>query len=104
MKRILSSGLIVLMIMSLCSIAYGAEKSPVTKGERGFKNLVLGWTEIPKSVIDTSKDKNLLVGCTFGVLKGVVNAFARTVSGTADITTAPIGSYEKQPVKPSMVE
>jgi putative exosortase-associated protein (TIGR04073 family) len=107
MKGIIASGLIVLMIMSSCSLAFGAEKkegTAYTKGERGFKNVVLGWTEIPKSIVNTSKKKNILIGLTVGTLEGIVNAFARTVSGTADFATMPVGSYKKQPIKPQMID
>ena len=94
------------MFMGLCSLTYGADdgkNTAYTKGERGVKNIALGWTEIPKTIYDTSKEKNMFVGLTFGTLKGVFNAFARTVSGSADVVSAPMGSYEKQPMKPTMV-
>lgn len=105
MRRVISCGLIVLMIMGICSFVYGEEqKTTYTKGERGFKNVALGWTEIPKTVLDTSKEKNVLVGLTVGTLKGIANAFARTISGAVDIVTMPAGNYQKQAIKPTMVE
>ena len=105
MRKVIASGLIVLMIMSFCSFAYGAEKqTSYSKAERGTRNLVLGWTEIPKSILNTTKEKNLIAGLTIGTLEGIVNAFARTVSGTVDITTMPMGSYDKPAVKPEIIE
>lgn len=104
MKRILSSVLIVLIIISFCSAADAAgNKSAVSKIERGSKNAALGWTEIPKSVLDTTKEKNIIVGLTVGLLEGVLNAFARTASGIADVATAPLGTYDKPAIKPEMV-
>ena len=63
MKRTVCSGLIVLMIMGICSVAYGEGKID-SKLERGSKNVALGWTEIPKSIMDTTKEENVLVGLT----------------------------------------
>jgi len=104
MKKFVSSGLIVLMILSVCSMAYAGDKAATSKVERGTRNIVLGWTEIPKSVMDTTKEKNALIGFTFGALEGILNAFARTVSGIADVGTLPMGSYDKPAVKPSMID
>lgn len=104
MKKVICSGIIVLMMMSLCSVAYGASQRTDTKIERGSKNLALGWTEIPKSVMDTTKEKNVLVGLTLGTLEGLFNAVARTISGVADVTTAPMGRQDEPAVKPEMVK
>jgi len=105
MRRIFSCALIVLIIISFCSAADAAGKqSAVTKVERGTKNAALGWTEIPKSVLDTTEEKNVIVGLTVGLLEGVLNAFARTASGIADVATAPLGTtYDKPAIKPEMV-
>lgn len=74
---------------------------PGMKAERGFKNILFGWTEIPKSIIQVTRDsKNPIWGLTGGTLKGVGKAFPRTVSGIADVVSFPIASYDKMPVKP----
>lgn len=105
MKKFVGFGLIVLMILSLCSVAYaGGKGASYSKAERGTRNIVLGLTEIPKSIRETTKEENALVGITFGTLEGILNAFARTVSGIIDVGTLPMGSYDKPAVKPSMVE
>jgi|SRR3989338_7023423 len=73
-----------------------------TKAKRGVGNLLLGWTEIPKSIIQVTKDsRNPIWGITGGTLKGIGKAFPRTVSGAADLVTFPIPDYEKSPVSPA---
>jgi len=112
--------LIVLLVMSVACIAYAEVTSNVTpanksggkaagssrgagmKAERGFQNLIFGWTEIPKTVIQVTRDtKNPFWGLTGGTLKGLARAFPRTVSGAADIVSFPLATYEKTPVNPS---
>lgn len=70
------------------------------KAARGTKNVLFGWTELPKSIVDTTQEtNNPLLGITAGTFKGVLKAVARTVSGVADVVTAPIapekGSFIK---------
>lgn len=96
--------LVVFIVLSLTTLASAAAKKGVTtKLERGVKNLALGWTEIPKNIVDTSKKKNALVGVTVGTVKGVLQAFARTISGAFDVVTFPAGNYDRPAVKPAMM-
>lgn len=74
---------------------------PGMKAERGVKNILFGWTDIPKSIIQVTRDsKNPIWGITGGTLKGIGKAFPRTVSGVADVVSFPIGDYDKVPVRP----
>jgi len=67
-------------------------------------NVALGWTEIPKAVAAVTKDTdNPFLGITVGLLKGIANAFARTVSGVADVVTLHKPG-EREIIKPSMVD
>ncbi|MDD5495553.1 MAG: exosortase system-associated protein, TIGR04073 family [Candidatus Omnitrophica bacterium] len=112
-------GMIFLLVLSIGAVAYAdsANVTPDTKGtatqtgsrgagikaERGVKNILFGWTEIPKSIIQVSRDtKNPIWGITAGTFKGVGKAFPRTVSGIADVATFPLaaGDYNKPLVKP----
>lgn len=53
---------------------------------RGAKDALLGWADIPKSVVDvTNESKNPLTGLTRGALKGIIKAFSKTVSGVASV-------------------
>jgi putative exosortase-associated protein (TIGR04073 family) len=74
------------------------------KIETVHNNALLGWTEIPKAITAVTKDTdNPFLGFTVGLLKGVANAFARTVSGVGDAVTLHNPEY-KSAIKPSMVE
>ena len=74
---------------------------PGMKAERGIKNILFGWTDIPKSIIQVTRDsKNPIWGITAGTLKGVGKAFPRTVSGVADVVSFPMGDYDKMPIHP----
>jgi putative exosortase-associated protein (TIGR04073 family) len=67
------------------------------------KNLTLGWTEIPKTIQQVTKDTdNPFMGITVGLLKGVANAFSRTTSGAVDVVTFPTGQKESL-IKEKMV-
>ena len=118
--KILRLGLIILMVLSFLGTSYAEtsnvtplkresgltstaakEKGPGMKAERGFKNLLFGWTDIPRSIIQVTRDsKNPFWGLTAGTFKGIGKAFPRTVSGVADIVSFPLADYSKTPVKP----
>ncbi len=118
--------IVVLLALSVTALLYAAETTNITPGnkgggaaagttdalqnkpgmkaERGVKNILFGWTDIPRSIIQVTKDsKNAFWGLTAGTFKGIGKAFPRTVSGIADVVTFPITydkSYERTPVKP----
>jgi len=75
---------------------------PIQKLERGVGNAAFGWTEIPKRIVDQTKASNPIKGIIYGSLQGVCKAFARTISGLADIVTFPLGSYDKPAIVPDM--
>jgi len=61
------------------------------KAARGTKNILFGWTEIPKRVVDITKESNNpLWGAVAGGFQGIMKAMARTFSGVVDVVTAPI--------------
>lgn len=112
------TALVLILIAFIASISY-AETSNVTvankaagqtalrdhaagmKAERGVKNILFGWTEIPKSIIQVTRDsRNPIWGLTAGTFKGVGKAFPRTASGLSDLATFPLADYNKSPIKP----
>lgn len=118
--KILKSALIILLVVAITGSSYAAATSNISpantgggkagesssrgaglKAERGIKNILFGWTEIPKSIIQVTRDsKNPIWGITGGTLKGLGKAFPRTVSGAADLVSFPIADYKKTAVKP----
>ena len=117
--KILRMGIIIILALTVAGLAYAESTSNVTPGnkgtgtasgtergtsvkiDRGLNNLLFGWTDIPKSIIQVTRDlKNPLWGITAGTFKGIGKAFPRTISGAADIISFPIADYNKTPVKP----
>lgn len=69
-----------------------------SKAERGVKNALFGWTEIPKRIVDiTQETKNPIWGLLAGGFQGTLKAMSRTASGVCDVVTAPINP-EKGPL------
>ena len=80
------------------------QHKPGMKAERGVKNILFGWTDIPKSIIQVTRDsKNPIWGLIGGTFKGIGKAFPRTVSGIADVVSFPVGDYDKMPVHPDAI-
>jgi putative exosortase-associated protein (TIGR04073 family) len=106
MQKVLTVLILVAAIVMVSSSAVLAASGTLsgTKMERGVKNVALGWTEIPKQIVDTSKQSNVIAGVTVGLVKGVLQAFARTASGAVDVATFPVGAYDRPAIKPSMLE
>lgn len=90
-KKILNSLIIISIVtFSMCSYCYA--DNFFDKFRRGVINTLTGWIEIPKKIIETSKEENLFKGLTIGLAKGVGNGVARTAVGLCETTTfiAPI--------------
>ena len=77
------------------------------KAARGVKNILTGWMEIPKRIVDITKEskdpKNPTPGVIWGILagtfQGTIKALVKTSSGAVDVVTAPI-TPEKDPFIP----
>ena len=75
------------------------------KAERGTKNLLFGWTELPKRVVDLTKEtKNPIWGLLAGGFQGTLKAISRTASGAVDIITAPIDPDKPAFMQADMIE
>ena len=72
---------------------------PLRKLGRGLTNAATGLIEIPKQVITISKNDNLLLGLTWGWVKGIAVGLLRTASGIYETVTFPIPApAEYQPI------
>lgn len=58
----------------------------------GITNMAFGLAELPKNVINTSNEVNVLLGATGGVLKGTLHTLGRLLAGTLDFITFPVPS------------
>lgn len=111
MKRSFLSVFLILLSVGL-SIQPGAFAGDVTDGagsagtvvkaERGFNNTLLGWVEIPKKIVEKTKESNIIKGFFIGVFQGTCKAVARTASGAADLATFPVGRYDRPSILPDM--
>lgn len=63
------------------------EKKVGDKALNGFTNLSTAVLEIPKNIINTTNDTNIIFGLTGGLLKGVINAVGRSATGLTDLIT-----------------
>ena len=111
MKKLFVTTLIFMLIAGPSSLLYAGEAAVTTdetvssyrlqvgeKAARGTKNVLFGWTEVPKRVVDLTKETNNPIwGVLAGTFQGTLKAVARTISGASDIVTAPI-SPDKAPL------
>ncbi len=114
MKRVGIMAIILLLVCSYSFTAYAAEgEEPLSlqesrkqigqKAERGLEKTLFGWTEIPKRVVDITKEsRNPFWGLIAGLYQGTCKAFAKTASGVVDIVTCGIKSDEKPFIQPDM--
>ena len=104
LKKLFCAAIIILFVISVVGSSYAETctvSGPLAKAERGAKNLLIGWTDIPVSVCETTMDtKNAALGLSLGLWNGFKKAFPRTISGIVDLVTFAIPDYEKSPVKP----
>lgn len=87
-------GTCILVCALMMTSAAQAEDDYLTgfsnKLSQGLANMAFGFIEIPKNVINISNEHNILVGLTWGVVRGVVHAASRTLVGGAEFLTSPI--------------
>jgi putative exosortase-associated protein (TIGR04073 family) len=110
MKKFMIVFFVTILVLSVSIAGFAAPAAkqagypagPIQKAERGFNNAVFGWTEIPKRIVDKTKETNPIKGLLLGAFQGTCKAFARNVSGVGDLATFPLGGYAKPAVLPDM--
>ena len=97
MKKIVLPLLLSSLLLTFSSLSFAAEQEPQSYGSKvghkalnGFANIATGILEIPKSVINTTNQSNIVYGVFGGVLKGIINTGGRIVVGVTDLITAPL--------------
>jgi putative exosortase-associated protein (TIGR04073 family) len=70
--------------------AYSYSEKVEQKATNGFINIATAPLEIPKNIINTTNDSNLLYGFTGGLFKGIVHMLGRMSAGFADVITLPL--------------
>ena len=105
MRRSYTVALIAILVIVMAGPVFAAKSERVTtKIDRGTKNLITAPVEIPRAIVEVTKESNVIFGVLFGPIKGVLNCFSKAASGTADIVGCNTGDDLDQPtIKAKMV-
>jgi len=79
--------------------SYKRELQP-NKVSDGLVNAATSWIDIPREVVRTTKEENIIIGATFGLGKGVAYSFVRGTGGAVDVATFGMSPYDKPLVQP----
>ncbi len=66
----------------------------IDKLSQGAANIAFGFIEIPKNMINITSDQNILIGLTWGLIRGVIQGVSRTLVGGVEVITSPIPTNE----------
>lgn len=95
-SKILATCVLVCALMMTSKVQ--AEEDYLTsfgsKLSQGLANMAFGFIEIPKNVINISNEHNILVGLTWGLVRGVMHGVTRTFVGGAEFLTSPFPTYD----------
>ena len=95
MRRLSIVALIAILVIGLVAPGFAAtDPELTTKVNRGAKNIVTAPVEIPRAIVEVSKDSNVIFGVLFGPIKGILNCFSKATSGVADVVTCNVGEEE----------
>lgn len=95
--------LVVIGLLTLSAPSYAQDA--FKKLGRGVVNTFTGWLEIPKGVVDETKQNNVFTGLTVGTIKGIGLGLVRTGAGIYETLTFPFPIPEgyEPIVKPEFV-
>ncbi|MBI4115432.1 MAG: exosortase system-associated protein, TIGR04073 family [Candidatus Omnitrophica bacterium] len=93
-KRLIPMGFLFLFILQgFSGLAWGQTEvksySWVDKLKRGGLNIISSPVEIARNIHNTTEEKNLLVGWTIGLAKGIGEGLVRFGAGVIDVVTCP---------------
>lgn len=96
---------IVALLMLGAPDASAAHSCPATrKLGRGVANLLFGFTEIPRSMIEVGRFHGQAAGATWGLAEGLFKTVARMAVGVVEIVTFPVpfpkAEYEQPILRP----
>lgn len=60
-----------------------------SKVGHGIVNATTGFLELPKNIVNVSREQNVLVGLTWGTTRGIMQSICRSAAGGMEIATAP---------------
>ncbi|MFA5008795.1 MAG: exosortase system-associated protein, TIGR04073 family [Candidatus Omnitrophota bacterium] len=90
------SVVVFIFCLMLSLSAYGEDsyvQASVNKAKQGFTNIITGWLEVPYQIVKGyrggwgQKEKNKILGGTFGIFRGVIHGVGRTADGAYELVT-----------------
>ena len=100
MKKLVMPFSFGLSILIVSSVLFAQNPTPVKnytwqdKLKRGALNIVTSPVEVARDIHLTTEEKNLLVGWTIGLVKGLGEGFLRFGAGVVDLFTFPFNFPE----------
>jgi putative exosortase-associated protein (TIGR04073 family) len=94
MKKVLVFLCVAMFLFSASVYANYADKA-IEKGKQGLANVITGWLEVPYQSVKGFRDGfgsggNKILGGFFGIFRGFVHAFGRTLTGVYEIVSFPL--------------
>lgn len=83
----------LLLTSTSCFAEHGQQSYGSQVGHKalnGFTNMTTAILEIPKNIINTTNDSNIILGSVGGLAKGIVNTAGRMLTGLTDFVTSPL--------------
>jgi len=88
------------LVLAFVSVSFAAEAGAINKLGNGLNNLLTGWMDIPRQVKAVTEENDAVAGMTYGIVKGLGLAVARTIAGTFDTITFPFAPYDQPAMEP----
>jgi len=85
-KTLLLAAMTLLMVGLVAESQAQSDRWPRKLG-RGVQNVLLGWMEIPKSMIQINKRYGDAAGATWGFFRGIERFYIREKTGLKEIVT-----------------
>lgn len=93
-KTLIAGALTSLLLVAPSLYAESYVSGFTHKASQGLANMATGFIEIPKNIINITHEDNILLGITWGTLRGAAHGVSRTLIGGAEFLTSPIPSSE----------
>lgn len=85
--------LLMIILQLLILPLYAQDYNPLRKLSRGIVGASLGWTEMPRQMIEVNKEEGEVAGFFLGCFKGLLCTVGRTLLGMYEIVTFLLPSY-----------
>jgi len=103
LKKFFVVFMIIFVAASFVLPSFAANKERVTaKINRGGEKIISSPLEIPKAIMQTTKESNPVFGLLFGSIRGACNFVAKITSGVVDVVGCNVGDTKVEYVKPQM--